>query len=395
MAPMAGARRKAKGKHGGAARPPDAGTFLRGFRDHTPRAVYVLTGDESFFRDRIVKALRFTLLGRDAPASSVHTLSAKRSAGEAPIDVTALLDELRTGSLFEPVRLVRVQEAKALFDKGGDALSAYCAKPAAGVHLILEAESLDGRTKLGKALTAHAVVVDCRRPFDHPPPWATDAAPWDHPLAAWVSGEARLHGLVMDKELADKLTQRVGGEPGLLSRECERLAAVLGGTRQAAKPFTHGDLDTLVPDTRGEDLFRLGDAITRRDRPAALKIVDALFRDGVPERTGGRTRDAGAVAIRIAGWVHRTLREIWITRTLIGRRASSAEIARTLGKKPMFVEPLIRDARGYEAAELAAWWPRLRDLDQGLKSGARPRFAVEAFLVQLLEPPARPQWRGA
>ena len=61
------------------------------------------------------------------------------------------------------------------------------------------------------------------------------------------------------------------------------------------------------------------------------QIADALFRDGVPERNGGRTRDAGAVAIRITGWLHRTLREIWITRPLIGRRAGSAEIARALG----------------------------------------------------------------
>lgn len=395
MTPMAGARRGGKGKKGGAARPPDAGTFLRGFRDHTPAPVYVLTGNETFFRDRIVKALRFKILGRDSPASAVHTVTAKRQAGDAPIDITALLDDLRTGSLFDPIRVVRVLEAKALFDKGGEPLAAYLAKPAANVHLILEAESVDGRTKLGKAIAAKAVTVDCRRPFDHPPPWASDAAPWDHPLAAWVSGEARLHGLLMDKELADKLIQRVGNEPGLLSRECERLAAVLGGTRKEPKPFAHGDLDTLVPDTRGEDLFRLGDAVTKRDRPAALKIVDALFRDGVPERSGGRTRDAGAVAIRITGWVHRTLREIWITRTLIGRRAGSAEIARALGKKPMFVEPLIRDARRYEAAELANWWPKLRDLDQGLKSGARPRLSVEAFLTQLLEPPPRPQWRRA
>ncbi|MHC5021300.1 MAG: DNA polymerase III subunit delta, partial [Planctomycetota bacterium] len=337
---MAGGRRGAKGKKGGAARPPDATTFLRGFRDHQPSPVYCLTGDEPFFRDRIVKALRFKLLGREAPASAVHTVSAKRQAGEAPIDPAGLLDELRTGSLFEAIRIVRVQDAKALFDKGAEALIGYCAKPAGGVHLILEAESLDGRTKLGKALAAKAVVIDCRRPFDHPPPWAHDAAPWDHPLAAWLVGEGRIFGLTFDKELAHTITQRVGNEPGLLSRECERLAAVIGGTRQAPKPLTRHDLDTLVPDTRGEDLFRLGDAVTRRDRAEALKITDALFRDGVPERSGGRTRDATAVAIRIAGWLHRTLREIWITRTLIARRAGSAEIARALGKKPMFAEAL-------------------------------------------------------
>jgi len=390
MAGRGGKRGKGKG---GAARPPDAPTFLRGFRDHQPAPIYLLTGNETFFRDRIVKALRFKILGRDVPASTVHTVSGKRSAGEPPIDVAGLLDELRTGSLFEAVRIVRVTEAKALFDQGGDALLAYCRKPAGGVHLILEAESVDGRTKLGKALSAAAVVVDCRRPFDHPPPWAQGAAPWDHPLAAWCAGEGRIHGLVFDKELADQLIQRVGNEPGLLSRECQRLAAVLGGTRQAPKPFTKSDLDTLVPDTRGEDLFRLGDAVTSRDRATALKITDALFRDGIPERSGARTRDAGAVAIRVLGWTHRTLRELWIARTLVGRRAGSAEIARALNKKPMFAEALIRQARRYEPAELAGWWPRLRDTDVALKTGAPPRLTIEALLAELLEPPARPAWR--
>ncbi len=221
---MAAARRSAKGAKGGAARPPDASAFLRGFRDHQPAPIYVFTGDETFFRDRLVTALRFKLLGRDVPASAVHTVAAKRQAGEAPIDAAGLLDDLRTGSLFEPIRIVRVQEAKALFDKGADALIAYCAKPAANVHLILEVESLDGRTKLGKALAAAAVIVDCRRPFDHPPPWASDAPPWDHPLAAWVSGEGRIHGLVFDKELADQLIQRVGNDPS-----SQRLARTFTG----------------------------------------------------------------------------------------------------------------------------------------------------------------------
>ena len=116
------------------------------------------------------------------------------------------------------------------------------------VHLVLECESIDGRTRIGKALAATACTIDCRRPFDHPPPWQQGAEPWDHPLAAWVVAEGALHGVVMRKPVAHLLTQRVGNEPGLLSRECARLAAILGGDRKSPQPLEEPRLDALVPD---------------------------------------------------------------------------------------------------------------------------------------------------
>ena len=378
---MAAPRRA--GAAAGGPKIPDAPTFLRGVARATAAPCYLLLGDEPFFKQRVVDALRRRLLGADAPASAVETRSGMRQAGEAPLSAAALLDDLRTPSLFAAVRLVRVTEARPLVDAGGDALLAYVRQPAPGAHLVLECESVDRRTRLGKALAEAAVAVDCRRPFDHPPPWQGDAAPWDHPLAAWLVTEARTHGLVLDKPVAHLLTQRVGGEPGLLARECERLAAVLGATPDAPKPLREADCEALVPDTRGEDLFRFGDALARRDAAALWKVLDALFRDGIPDRDGSRTRDEGGVAVRTLAWVHRTLRELWVARDL--RRPD--DVAARLKKQPVFAEQLCRQARAWAEFEFAALWPRLRDADVALKSGAEQRLTLEALLAALL--PAR------
>ncbi|MCI0340732.1 MAG: DNA polymerase III subunit delta [Planctomycetales bacterium] len=387
-APRGGRDEAAPGGPARAREPMDAQAFLRGVAKGKPAAVYALVGDESFFKDRIVAALRKRVLGPDSPASAVRTVSARRAPGEPPIEPHALFDELRTGSLFEPVRLVRVEGADALVEAAAEALEAYVASPAAQVHLVLDLDKLDGRTRFARRIAEAGVVIACRRPFDHPPPWQPDAEPWDHPLAAWLVEEARSQGLALDKPAAHAIVERVGSEPGLLAREAERLAAVLGGTPAAAKPLAADGVASLVADTRGEDLFRLADAIARRDLSAALKVADALFRDGVPEREGGRTRGEGPVAARIVPWVHRTLRELWVARGIADSGGAAAEVARALGKKPVFAEALLRDARRFEPREFERAWPRLLATDLAVKGGSPPRLAVETFLMEAV--PRRP-----
>ncbi len=370
------------GRPAGSREPVDALAFLRGVGKAKLSPVYALVGDEPFFKDRVVAALRRKVLGEDAPASAVRTVSARRAPGEPPIPPHALFDELRTGSLFEPVRLVRVEEADALVETAAEALEAYVASPAPQVHLVLDLDKLDGRTRLSRRIAEAGVVVACRRPFDHPPPWQPDAAAWDHPLAAWLVEEARAQGLALDKPAAHAIVERVGSEPGLLAREAERLAAVLGGTAAAPKTLAEDGVVSLVADSRGEDLFRLSDAIARRDLPAALKIVDALFREGVPDRDGGRTRGDGPVAGRIVPWVHRTLRELWVTRGIADSGGGAAQVAQALGKKPVFAEALLRDARRFDKSEFERLWPRLLETDLAVKGGSPPRLAVETLLLE-------------
>lgn len=362
-----------------APKPVDHRTFLRGLKKHQPAPVYLVTGDEPFFRRRVVDGLRARILGPDAPAADVRTFTGRRRGGEAPAELSAVLDAARTVAMFDPVRLIHVAEAGGLLGKeAGDALLPYLERPAPDAHLVLEAASVDGRTKVGKALKRAAVVVECPKLYDRPAPWETDAAPWEHPLAEWLADEADAHGLAMGQKTAHALAQRVGSDPGLLVAECRRLSSVLRTEPGRRRRVTEEDVERLVSDTRGESLFRLGDAIAARDAAAALKVMDSLFREGVPEKSGAKTRDENAVAIRALSWVHRTLRELWVARDL----RDAGAVARALGKKPVLAEALCRSARKFRGFDFAALWPQLRDADVGLKSGAPPRLTVEAAVIR-------------
>lgn len=363
-------------------KPLDHRSFLRGLKKHTPAPIYLLLGDEPFFRRRVVDGLRARILGPDVPAADVRRFTGKRKGGDAAVTLIAVLDAARTMAMFDAVRLIHVEEAGGLLGKeAGDAILPYLENPALDAHLVLECESVDGRTKVGKALKQRAVVVECPKLYDRPAPWETDAAPWEHPLATWVVAEARDYGIELGQKTAHFLTQRVGSNPGLLAAECGRLASILKVEPGGRKRVTEDDVERLVEDTRGESLFRLGDAVIARDVSVALKVIDSLFREGVPEKSGGKTRDPGAIAIRTLSWVVRTLRELWVARSLRDPNA----VARVLGKKPVLAEALCRNARKFRGFNFAALWPTLRDADVGLKTGAPPRLTIETTVIRACE----------
>lgn len=362
-----------------APKPLDHRSFLRGLAKHKPALVYLLLGDEPFFRRRVVDALRARILGPDAPAADVRRFTGKRKGGDAVTELSAVLDAARTVSMFDPVRLIHVEEAGALLGKeAGEVILPYLENPAPDAHLVLECESVDGRTKVGKALKQRAAVIECPKLYDRPAPWETDAAPWEHPLATWLVGEAADHGLEIGQKTAHILAQRVGSEPGLLAAECGRLASILHVEPTDRRKVSEDDIERFVPDTRGESLFRLGDAISARDTKAALKVIDSLFREGVPEKSGAKTRAPNAIAIRTLSWVVRTLREVWVARDL----RDPGKVARVLGKNPVLAEALCRNARKFKGFDFPALWPRLRDADVGLKLGAPPRLTVEEMVIR-------------
>ena len=100
-----------------APKPLDHRSFLRGIAKHPLAPVYLLLGNEPFFRHRVVDALRRRILGPDAPAADVRTFTGKRKGGDAATELSAVLDAARTMAMFDPVRLIHVEEAGALLGK--------------------------------------------------------------------------------------------------------------------------------------------------------------------------------------------------------------------------------------------------------------------------------------
>lgn len=91
----------------------------------------------------------------------------------------------------------------------------------------------------------------------------------------WIAGRAALRGLVLEPEAAAALAMATGADTDRIEQELAKLAAFAGG-----RPVTAVDVRALVAGAIESDVFRLTEAVVRRDAPVALARLDELFADG-------------------------------------------------------------------------------------------------------------------
>ena len=117
---------------------------------------------------------------------------------------------------------------RVLVEQGGDAFTLRQRLSAGRVEmrLLLLLAKLDGRRKLGKAITEHGWWVEIAKPFHRPPPWKPHARPWENPLNSWIVSRARLSKLKITPPVAHLLMTRVGSSLSDLAQMIDRFATV-------------------------------------------------------------------------------------------------------------------------------------------------------------------------
>ena len=276
----------------------------------------------------------------------------------------ALLDELRTPSMFGKPRAVVVQDAgaKDLFkDESLDALAAYAASPAPNSLLILQAKSLDGRLKAAKALKAAATVVDCK-----PLP--------DGQVQSWLAQRGReTYGLYVPPAAARALRERIGEDLGLLDGALERL-------RDQIAPRTEvlpSDVEESTEEHRSPVMWEAANALQAGDLQAALTAIGAGFSDGIRIRQDIVT-DPRAVAPILLSNLHGAYKNLMRFHMVGGD-------AKSLGVSSGAAFHLGRNAERHRFDRLLRRHRLFVDADLALKrSEDAPRRVIEHLLVGLL-----------
>jgi DNA polymerase-3 subunit delta len=360
----------------------DVGAFLKLPPSKQAGPVVVLAGDEPFFKEEALRALEKAL-------GSPEKHERRISGGRKEIDIAPILDELHTGSLFSPVKLVIVRDAEAFAAAAGEAILAHARRAGARTTLVLDVGSLDKRTKAGKELDKAALVVDCKRLYSDPPPWAKNAAPHETPLVDWTVKRARAAGIAARPEVAHHLTQVTGNDLHEIAATLEKVS--LSG----AKELTPEHVEDLAGRTRRDDAFAVADAIGKRDAPRALAVLARLFERGLEDRRGGRISDAGAIGLIVFSRIHAKIGEIRRTVAYLARggQRSRDAVAEALGIPPFLAERALAEAERFRGADVGALYRALLDADLGVK-GAVPaggaRAALERLVLSLLNRPGAP-----
>jgi DNA polymerase-3 subunit delta len=315
------------------------------------RPGYVLLGDEAYLYERCRRAILDTLTDptmRDFALAEIDL--AETSIFEA-------LDRAQTPSLMAPFQVLFLRNVKTLYTRGAKkdefaALDAYGRSPnpqallvfiADHLHLPADLRRMDMQDKdryerIRETLGEWCGMVELVRVEE------ADAM-------RWLVGEAEKRGSTLEVDAARELSDALGADLMLMASELEKLVLFAGERRR----ITLGDVETMVLGAKQRSLYELTDAISARDRPRALALLQGLLNAS----DGGEESAIGHLYM-----LARTFRQMLVIleKNVRDSRAIWQALWQGFRMPPFAAEDLIRQARRYKSR---------RDLTRALRLIAR------------------------
>jgi DNA polymerase III delta subunit len=206
--------------------------------------------------------------------------------------------------------------------------------------LILEVESLDGRTKLAKALKAKAQYHQ----FDLIPNWDCKA------LSAEALRRSRSLGLALTADSLDYLVEAVGNNLGRMQQELELLATY-------SPTVTLETLQVLVPNL-AQSAFQMADSLRTGDAASTIEICRGLI-----QRNIHPLEILGALVAQCERWLK-------VRAALDAGKADRNEIAAFAGiANPNQIYYLSQEVASLEFKHLSGFLVALHDLQHQCKRG--------------------------
>lgn len=260
--------------------------FLRQIKSQGPAPVYLFIGPDFYMRDVCRRTLiQAALPGEDRDQGlSQHDLDDE--------DLTAVLDDARTLSLFATRRLIWISAAEGAVPKGKAAAAAadddgidtpsgkakessglvaeYVKDPSPGTVVVFDSSRFDfegdDKTRNERVMKFYGAVTQVVefRSFD------TESA---RVLAERLAQKA---GLQIGGSELSLLVDSLGADASRIASEIEKLSLFAGPDRRV----TAADIMKLVPNAQENTIFELVGALGAGNRARSLAVLDALVREG-------------------------------------------------------------------------------------------------------------------
>lgn len=368
--------------------------FLSEIRTPQLRAGYVLAGDEAFLYQRCRAGVLDVLAPIDQRDFALHDLDL------AETTIFDVLDRAQTPSLMAPFQVIFVRNLKNLYTRGAKkdefaAIDAYFRRPNPQALLLFVADYLsipadlrrmdlqdkERYERLRETLGEWCGMVDLARVEEG------DAV-------RWLAQTATTRGMALEPNAARELVDALGADMMLVASEFEKLClyaqgkqllTLAGEPAHEAPAITLGDVETMVLAAKQRSLYELTDAISRRDRPAALALLHGLLNAS----DGGEDSAIGHLYM-----LARTFRQMLIIleKNVRDSRAIWSVLWQGFRMPPFAADDLIRQARRYKSrSELTRALRLIARADLQVRSSPPDKRLVLEQLVLALATEARPQ----
>ncbi|MFY9938103.1 MAG: DNA polymerase III subunit delta [Silvibacterium sp.] len=316
-----------------------ADRFVAEVRENNLRAGYVLLGDEIFLYERCRRAVLETLVPEGLRDFCLSDLDL------AETNIFEVLDRARTPSLMAPFQVFFVRGLKALYTRGAKkdefaAIEEYfrASNPQSLILFIadhiripsdprrIDMEDKNRYERIRETLGDWCGIVELARADE------ADAL-------RWITAESERNGVRFDPDAARELADALGADMMLIASEWNKLILYAGEKRQV----TLGDVETMVLAAKQRSLYELTDAISAKDTPRALLLLQGLLNAS----DGGEDSAIGHLYM-----LARTFRQMLVIleKNVRDSRAIWQALWQGFRMPPFAADDLIRQARRYKSS---------------------------------------------
>lgn len=307
--------------------------------------VYAFFGD-AYLRERAAKRLIAQL--QQGQRRALISLEGRE------LTSSQIVEHFSGMSLFDDAKILYVRRADELPE-----LEEFAERIARGlsanVVLILDAEKLDKRSKLYKALEQHGSIEEFPTPDRRSLPT----------LVRELLAEYKVK---LTPAALKYLLATVEPEPARIAKEIEKLACY-----STEKELDVAELRELLFGDQSESVLKFLDLISERSSQS-LKYLRELLRGG---------EDPNKIFFMLA----MQIRGLLAVKSLAAQKKSSEEIAKDLGKPPWLVAKHKALAQHFSEQELIEFLQRLHEEDVNIKTGeCTPEEALFDLTLEIAQP---------
>jgi len=298
--------------------------------------VYVLVGSERLLVERAVDAVRRAVDSMGAAGFNVEIFDGKG------LEATRAISAARTLPMMADKRFVLVRRFDAMTPTEQNQLAEYLSDPSDTACLVMTADKLDGRSKLGKTAKKKGCLVDAK-PLR------------GRELREFIRAEATSREHNIAPQAIEALLDAVGDDLAAIDDAMERLSLFVGAGQRI-------DADAVmqcVTRIRVESIWSLVDAIGLKDRRKGVAAAQSLLDDREPP-------------LRLLAMVARQLRIVARMREGLSEGLRPQEAAKRAGAPPFKAGDLTESARRFTAASLGDAFAQIAEADRALKGSKRP-----------------------
>ena len=338
---------------------------------------YVFLGDEAFFRKRCREAVLRHLIPEGMREFSFYEFDLEQ------MEIADVLDRARTPSLMAPFQVFFVRGVKTLYGRGKHdaefaAIQNYFEHPNPDALVVfiadhisipadirrMEMQDKDRYERIRETLGEWCTIIEFARVDEGE-------------AVRWVTDSAAQEKVKVDPDAARELVDSLGGDMMMISGELEKLILYVG----EKKRITPGDVETMVLAAKQRTLYELTDAISAKDRPRALEVLDAVMSTG----------DGEDAAIGHLYMLAKTFRQMLVIseRNVRDSRALWQVLWQGFRVPPFAAEDIIKQARRYKSRrELTRAIRLIAKADLGLRSNPpSKRLVLENLVLDLCREP--------